>query len=209
MTAIILLTVLALGRLMLQRNHGSENTRSAVNCTFPPRPEGTSGGQGAPLLLDSCIFLSLLRPKRLAFLRRGLVAIIVQKERPDLPPDRHINATKENGLEEAVQIEGVGGGEYKTGQLKEPQIPRKGCCGSFGEPRFRPQQFAHVYKGKVLERHSQTGYKLAHFNVKAPPGWHSEINTLFSRHGLILGVSILKSPQGPTWDPQTLQLSFQ
>lgn len=81
--------------------------------------------------------------------------------------------------------------------------------GPLASLRFRPRQFAHVYKGKVLERHSHTGYKLAHFNVKAPPGWHSEINTLFSRHGLILGVSILKSLQGPLGIPQTLQLSFQ
>lgn len=101
------------------------------------------------------------------------------------------------------------GTEYKTGQLKEPQIPREGCCGAFGAPRFRPRQFAHVYKGKVLERHSHTGYKLAHFNVKAPPGWHSEINASFSCHGLILGVSILQSLQGPHGIPKLVELSPQ
>lgn len=60
----------------------------------------------------------------------------------------------------------------------------------------------------MLERHSHTGYKLAHFNVKAPPGWHSEINTLFSRHGLILGVSTLKSPQGPHGIPKLCNCLF-
>lgn len=84
-------------------------------------------------MLDLSILLSLLLPQRLTLLRSGLVTVIVQQERPDLPPDRHINATKENGLEETALVEGVGGGEHKTGQLKEPQIPREGCCGAFGE----------------------------------------------------------------------------
>lgn len=129
---------------MVHRTHG----RSAVNCTFPPRSEGTSGGQGAPLLLDSCIFLSLLRPKRLTFLRRGLVAIIVQKERPDLPPDRHINATKENGLEEAVQIEGVGGGSIKQGSSKNPKSPEKGVVGPLASLDSDPSNLHMFTRGK-------------------------------------------------------------
>lgn len=35
------------------------------------------------------------------------MAVIVQQERPDLPPDRHINAAKENGLGGVAQVEGV------------------------------------------------------------------------------------------------------
>lgn len=101
------------------------------------------------------------------------------------------------------KLRGWGGGlEYKTGQLKEPQIPKEGCRGAFGAPRFRPRQFAHVYKGKVLERHSHTGYKPAHFNVKAPPGWHSEIDVSFSPWTNPGGFNTPESA-GPTRDPQS------
>ena len=54
-------------------------------------PSAVRGGPGraprSPFLLDLGVFLSLLHPQRLPFLRRRLVAVITQQEGPDLPSD--------------------------------------------------------------------------------------------------------------------------
>lgn len=51
---------------------------------------------------------AFLQPPGLSLLRGGVIAVVVQEERPDLPADARVNPTKENGLSER------GGGETSS-----------------------------------------------------------------------------------------------
>lgn len=43
---------------------------------------------------------AFLQPPGLSLLRGGVIAVVVQEERPDLPTDGRVDPTKENGLPE-------------------------------------------------------------------------------------------------------------
>lgn len=53
-----------------------------------------------PPLLDVVVVGAFLQPPGLPLLRGGVIAVVVQEERPDLPADGRVDPTEENGLRE-------------------------------------------------------------------------------------------------------------
>lgn len=53
-----------------------------------------------PPLLDVLVVGAFLQPPGLSLLRGGVIAVVVQEERPDLPADGRVDPAEENGLSE-------------------------------------------------------------------------------------------------------------
>lgn len=51
---------------------------------------------------------AFLQPPGLPLLRGGVIAVVVQEERPDLPTDGRVDPAEENGL----SVRDRGGGQY-------------------------------------------------------------------------------------------------
>lgn len=50
---------------------------------------------------------AFLQPPGLPLLRGGVIAVVVQEERPDLPADGRVDPTEENGLSEQKRERGT------------------------------------------------------------------------------------------------------
>lgn len=72
----------------------------------------------------------------------------------------------------------LGRGQHRAAQ-STPRSPEIGVLVAWlplltTDASIERLQFAHVWEGKVPAPHSHTGHSRAHFNVNAPPGWHSD-----------------------------------